>query len=207
VALVESSFEDLSAMVRSFIDGSPWLPLSGVTPVGARPTERIVFADGLSEEELGRIESNFRFAFPPDLRVMLSVALPISKGFPDWRSAEAEDLETMLDWPADGICFDISHNAFWFDGWGDRPLDTDTACSNAREHIADAPVLIPVYRHRYIPAQPSVAGNPVFSVWQSDITYYGRDLTDYLNREFCASDHRAPVTGTRRVPFWSDLIA
>jgi len=207
VALVENSFEDLTATVKSFVDGSPWLPLSGVTPKDARPTERIVFAEGLSEQELVRIESNFRFVFPPDLRAMLSLALPISKGFPDWRSAEAEDLETMLDWPADGICFDISHNAFWFDAWGDRPLDTDTACSTAREHIADAPVLIPIFGHRYIPSQPSLADNPVFSIWQSDITYYGRDLLDYLNREFRVSHRDTPIAGTRRIPFWSDLIS
>jgi hypothetical protein len=27
-------------------------------------------------------------------------------------------------------------------------------------------------------------GNPVFSIWQTDIVYYGYDLVDYLAEEF-----------------------
>jgi hypothetical protein len=192
--------------VRRFIDDPPWLPLRGVVEPGARPTERVAFEDGLSEEELVRIERRFRFTFPPDLRAMLSVALPVSPGFPDWRSEEPEELERTLDWPADGVCFDITNSDFWFDGWGERPFDTDEACQLARERIADAPMLIPVYRHHYIPDQPALEGNPVFSVYQTDVIYYGRNLPDYLEREFRATRSNEPIADARYIPLWSELL-
>jgi hypothetical protein len=47
----------------------------------------------------------------------------------------------------------------------------------------------------------------VFSVYQSDIIYYGRDLTDYLNREFRSPMDRSPIVGVRPVRFWSDLVS
>jgi hypothetical protein len=196
----------LDATVRKFIDDPPWLPRGGVTEPGDRPTERIEFEDGLSEVELINIESTFHFSFPPDLRAMLAVALPVSNGFPGWRSPEREELETKLDWPAHGVCFDITNNGFWFDGWGERPLATDEACQVARDFIAEAPVLIPIYGHRYIPAQPALAGNPVFSVYQTDIIHYGRDLPDYLEREFRATRSHKPVAEARQIRFWSKLL-
>ena len=191
---------------RRFIDDPPWLPLRGVIEPGARPAERVAFEPGLSEEELTRIESRFRFTFPPDLRAMLSAALPVSPGFPNWRSEEPEELDRILDWPADGICFDITNSDFWFDGWGKRPLDTDEACELAREHIADAPLLVPIYGHRYIPDQPALAGNPVFSVYQTEIICYGRDLPDFLEREFRATGPNEPIADARDIPFWSKLL-
>jgi hypothetical protein len=195
----------LDMAVRRFIDDPPWLRPRGLIEPGARPTERVAFEDGLTDEELVSIESRFRFTFPPDLRAMLSVALPISPGFPDWRSEEPEELERLLDWPADGVCFDITNNEFWLEGWGERPFDTDQACQLAREQIADAPVLIPIYGHRYIPAHPALEGNPVFSVYQTDIIYYGRNLADYLEREFRATAPNEPIADARHIPFWSDL--
>jgi len=137
---------------------------------------------------------------------MLSAALPISEGFPKWRSAEEEELEIALDWPMEGICFDIAHSAFWLGEWGARPLDVDEACMLARELIADAPTLIPIYRHRYIPDEPARDGNPVFSVYQSDIIYCGCDLGDYLDREFRRPSDHSPVVDVH-VPFWSDLVS
>ena len=166
-----------------------------------------MFEPGLSKHELERIENRFKFVFPSDLRSLLSAALPVSAGFPHWRSAPEEDLEDALDWPAEGICFDIQRNGFWLDAWGRRPLDLDEACSVAREHIAEAPTLIPIYGHRYLPDEPTEAGNPVFSVHQSDVIYYGLDLPDYLDREFGAPGNNGPIVGVRPVQFWSDLVS
>ncbi|KAK9111952.1 hypothetical protein Scep_019471 [Stephania cephalantha] len=48
-----------------------------------------------------RAEAEFGFSFPPDLRVVLSVGLPISPGFPDWRAPTASRLQlrASLDLP------------------------------------------------------------------------------------------------------------
>jgi hypothetical protein len=197
---------ELLDYVREFIADPPFLPLTGVVDADARRSERIAFEPGLSDDEFDGIESRFKLEFPPDLRVLLGAALPISVGFPDWRSAPEDDLEDALDWPAEGICFDIERNGFWLDAWGHRPLDLDEACIIARERIAEAPTLIPIYAHRYLPDKPTEPGNPVFSVYQSDIIYYGHDLLDFLDREFRTPADKPPIAGVRPVRFWSDLV-
>jgi hypothetical protein len=192
---------------RRFVADPPWLPLSGVAEPGDRPTQRVVFNHGLTDEEFEAIEARFKFRFPPDLHVLLATGLPVSNGFPDWRSGDEEDLERMLEWPADGICFDIERSGFWLDEWGVQPLDFDAAVAIAREEIARAPTLIPIYGHRYIADEPEQSGNPVFSVYQTDIIVYGRDLEDYLDREFINPDGRDPVENQlRAIRFWSDIV-
>lgn len=75
--------------------------------------------------------------------------------------------------------------------------------------MSSAPKLIPVAGHRYIPASPCEVGNPIFSVYQTDVIYYGADLWEYLENEFyyCFGKPglsvREPV---KQIPFWSWLI-
>lgn len=58
-----------------------------------------------------------------------------------------------------------------------------------------APRLIPICSHRYIPEEPHDAGNPVFSVMQSDVIYYGADLANYSKGS--SSLRRPPVSRSR----------
>jgi hypothetical protein len=46
------------------------------------------------------------------------------------------------------------------------------------------PRLVPVFSHRYLPAEPHLSGNPVLSVYQTDIIYYGSNLKRYIAHEF-----------------------
>jgi hypothetical protein len=205
--VVPDSPSRLAEYVREFVADPPWLPLRGLVEAGDRPTERIVFERGVSDEEFSEIEARFKFVFPPDLRLLLSVGLPVSTGFPDWRSAAAEDRDHILAWPAHGVYLDVERAGFWLGTWGPRPIDLDAALTIALEHIGRAPTLIPIYGHRYIPEEPAASGNPVFSVYGTDIIFYGRDLKDYLEREFRHPEHRGPVTGQPRViRFWSDIV-
>jgi hypothetical protein len=198
---------DEFGFVREFVDDPPLLIMTGGVSADAPSDARIALEPGLSDEEVERVQQRFRFRFPPDLRALLCTALPVSSRFPNWRSALDDDLDTLLDWPADGICFDIQHGNFWLEAWGPRPFDTDEACTVAREHIAHAPTLIPIFGHRYIPDEPAEAGNPVFSIHQSDIIHYGRDLPDYINRELRPRvGAHAPVSGARPIRFWTDLL-
>src|SRR5205814_9942079 len=48
----------------------------------------VVLERGLSNEELRDVELHHAFQFPPDLRLFLATALPVSSGFPNWRSEE-----------------------------------------------------------------------------------------------------------------------
>jgi hypothetical protein len=60
--------------------------------------------------------------------------------------------------------------------------------------------------HRMMPAEPHLSGNPVFSVHQTDIIVYGKDLRDYLTHEFLMTeDDQEEWTiprGTRPIAFW-----
>src|SRR5260370_23892793 len=107
-------------------------------------------------------------------------ALPVSNGFVNWRSATEEEIKEGMSRPYDGICFDIEHNVFWPGAWGTRPSSLDDAFAIAKKAVDAAPILIPILGHRYIPDSPNEAGNPVFSVYQTDIIYYGSELAGYL---------------------------
>jgi len=153
-------------------------PLGGQENVDFRHCQKVleragvVFADGLSEAELSSVENRYGFQFPADLREYLAHALPTGNGFPNWRHLEDDpQIATAMAWPLEGICFDIEHNAFWPNEWGERPSDPAAAFEVARRHVEAAPKLIPIRGHRYLPAEPAEPGNPVFSVYQTDIIY------------------------------------
>lgn len=161
---------------------------------------------GLSKTELQSIENEFCFQFPEDLKSLLSLALPTSHGFPDWRHESEVSLRQRLDDPFKGIAFDIQYNQFWHATWGDRPLDLSVAVEEARVQVAKWPPLLPIYKHRYLPAEPILAGNPVFSVHQTDIIYYGSDLLRYFACEFGDMDYATAVAGEiRKILFWSEF--
>lgn len=167
------------------------------------------FAQGLSEGEVRRTQSRYGFVFPPDLRDFLMFALPVSHGFMNWRDAEEDEVLKSLSWPYEGICFDIERNSFWLDDWGRRPATLDEAFAVAREALERAPKLIPVYGHRYMPDRPDEPGNPVFSVYQTDIIYYGCNLADYLENEFSYYFGRGEYSlegEIKHVEFWSQLV-
>jgi hypothetical protein len=72
--------------------------------------------------------------------------------------------------------------------------------------------LVAVYGHRYIPAEPGLAGNPVFSIHQSDVIVYGSSLASYLAAEFgvVSDDERAglaPATSRSGATSSSDRTA
>ena len=166
----------------------------------------IRFDDGLSTNELRSVEQEFGFVFPSDLAEFLRVGLPVSDRFPDWRNGARDELRSWLDLPRSGIMFDIENNNFWLPEWGTRPNETDAAKSLVTELIRQAPTLIPIYSHRMIPDRPNTNGNPVFSVHQTDIIYYGCDLRDYFVHEFFSGSEIGlwPIDteSIRKIEFW-----
>jgi len=174
----------------------------------------VTFEDGLTSTEFAGTETRYGFLFPPDLREFLSLELPVSEGFPNRRTGliqgprDVMPIAEFLARPADGICFDIERDNFWMQDWGPKPENFREAFQLAREMVKRAPALIPIYQHRFLPAEPSLEGNPVLSVWQTDIIYYGTDLSSYFGKEFDVplsnrgNGNRSP----RRIRFWSDII-
>jgi hypothetical protein len=117
--------------------------------------------------------------------------------------------------------FDVEHNDLWRPSWGPKPETLEARKARVRELVAAAPRLIPVFAHRYLLAEPCTAGNPVFSVYQSDIVVYGADLRDYLIFEFAdllglearalekewAARINERFADFEAIPFWGDLLA
>lgn len=169
----------------------------------------VVFAPGLEAAEVETAERAYAIDFPPDLRELLMFALPVSAGWPDWRRIDPR-IHAQLRAPYEGICFDIEHNDFWLADWGEKPKTLPAAFTVAKAHVLAAPTLIPIRGHRYLPSRPSLAGNPVFSVHQTDIIHYGADLWNYLENElpgaFETSEYQLGQL-LRHIDFWSALAS
>lgn len=148
----------------------------------------IEFDEPLTDEEFAAVEQEFEFQFPPDLRAFLQTGLPVSRKFPDWRNGDRDKLREQLGIPGHGMLFDVERNGFWLDDWGPRPSGLEEAFAIVRSKLQSAPKLIPIYAHRMMPDRPCEHDNPVFSVHQTDIIYYGINLRDYLIHEFFANE-------------------
>jgi hypothetical protein len=132
----------------------------------------------------------------------------IDPRFPNWREDPAAIIANAREWVLGAFLDDVEDNGFWMDAWGAQPSDVDEALAVAEQHVAAAPLLLPVYAHRFLPAEPNLAGNPVFSVWQAtDTIYYGYNLQNYLRNEFLSGE---PDLGTpqdhRAIRFWSEIV-
>lgn len=164
----------------------------------------IRWTTGYSAHQLANIQSRFDLRFPPDLIELYSQRRPV--GTYDWLTDIAE-IKRKLTWPLEGLLFDIENNVLWLDAWGERPGDKAARAEIVTAAVAKAPKLIPICGHRYLPETPALAGNPVLSVYQSDIIVYGTNLSDYIDHEFGPGNgprlHHGPV---RKIPFWSQFI-
>jgi hypothetical protein len=173
----------------------------------ASPVHRVEFDTGLTDAEVVAVERRYEFQFPPDLRDFLQTAMPRGPQFPDWRSGDESILRDWLGLPLDGVLFDVEHNGFWLEAWGPRPDSLEAALQTAGELIAAAPRLVPIYGHRMMPDEPHEAGNPVFSVHQTDIIYYGVYLADYLRTEFWLPDREQWLARIRPIRFWDMFVS
>jgi hypothetical protein len=181
------------------------------------------WTNGLSDREIDLAEARWSLRFPPDFRLFLrllhvpdrpmigrgfvgSTAVPIrGPSFYDWRE-QSDAIRRALDWPADGLVHDVEHNDLWLREWGPRPSSAIARRARVREAVAAAPRLIPILGHRYLVAEPSRAGNPVLSVYQSDIIVYGNDLRDYLLRDVLARGVESDRTAVGEIPFWGQFL-
>jgi hypothetical protein len=167
----------------------------------------VVFAEGLSEQEIIKIKQEYNIEFPKELREFYSTALPVSKGFYNWRDfkpSNVQYIKGVIDRPFNDI-YELAEEVFWCDEWGDEPNESERA-NVVREMLKKAPGLIPIYLHRYIPTI-NLEPTPVFSIHDTDIIYYGENLESYFEIEFgdkIQSNINCKVINN--VPFWSDLL-
>ncbi|WP_431230113.1 hypothetical protein [Paenarthrobacter nicotinovorans] len=77
---------------------------------------KVPLAPGLSPWQLEDVEEQFSFEFSPDHARFLSLAMPIGPGWVDWLG-DPVGIQKRLDWPRDGVLFDVRESAFWPEEW------------------------------------------------------------------------------------------
>ena len=162
----------------------------------------VEFAPGLSEDEILQIETTYGVRFPASLREFYQTALPVfcaHNVFPRWNDFSAKNIAAIRERmaaPYQWLRRDVERG-FCPPAWEGKDID---------RLFGEAPKLIPVYAHRYMPAIDH-PDPPVISTVGRDTIVYGRNLRDYLERDFTQND---PVADRKDIPFvpvWSDVIA
>ncbi|MBR5516234.1 MAG: hypothetical protein IKU52_08535 [Clostridia bacterium] len=148
----------------------------------------ICFQKGLSDSEIDRIENIYDILLPSSLRNFYKYALPIGKNFPKWNDFSNENINF------------IKERMYLPYKW----ISSDIMWCKALWEIKDAPKLIPIYSHRYMPII-NHPDPPVFSTVGRDTIWYGKNLREYFYNEFireynCVTDY-IPY-----VPLWSEII-
>lgn len=163
---------------------------------------------GYSQIELDDVQAKWDLRFPPDLIELLRECRPLvdhQECF-DWVTAEPKLIKFWLDWPFEGYWRTVQRAGAWWPEWGERPRKFGEQREKLRGIFANAPTLIPLLGHRFIPDEPSETGNPVFSVFHSDIVYYGANLLDWLARECWTGGPASPWPPVKEIRFWSDAV-
>ena len=164
-------------------------------------------AKGLLPREIAAIESELGFRLPEDFAYLLqNIRDPGGVLFP-WSNFIKQEYDKTIAWILHGVEFDIEQSDVWMRRWGERPVELSAALDTARRDFATWPKLLPVYGHRFLAAEPFRCGNPVFSIMQTDIIYYGADLAHYLVNEFVDQDWALHVEAQKiqRIEVWSDF--
>ena len=167
----------------------------------------VTLDEGLSLEELQFIESFYEIKFPQSLQSFLMLKVPISHGFYNWRDMNKDNVEyikKIINFPYEEI-FNRADEVYWNDNWGVEP-DKDGYLYMVREKLRNAPKLVPVYSHRYMPITPEI-NPPVLSIHGVDVIFYGMDLEDYIDIEF--GNKKQTSIQFDKLPFidfWSDIM-
>src|SRR5579863_2963351 len=160
---------------------------------------------GYSKTEIDDIQARWKLRFPPDLVELLLEhrSLFSGPGSFDWVLSDPAEIQQRLDWPFEGFSFEVQHNQAWWPEWGAKSNDFAEQQRRLSEVFAQIPKLIPLFAHRYLPEEPCERGNPVFSVYQTDIIYYGADLADYIERERHNDRYvTKPWPPIKKIRFW-----
>lgn len=165
---------------------------------------------GLTNAQLAVVEDALGIELPFEVGLLLVMGVPDDDGWRDWREDPVDQLRQWRAWVTDGVVFDVRENDFWSPTFGPRPEGLEERIAAAAHAVDALDPLFPLYGHRAIPvATPaghdSASGNPVLSVMQTDVVEYGRDLADWLHRDFRVPLPTWEMPGERRFPFWSEL--
>ncbi len=168
----------------------------------------VEFALGLSDEELCWIEHEYGIVFPEELKSFYKVALPISRGFYNWRDKRNENviyIKRVMRIPIQGIV-ENSEDIDWSEEWGEEPSDSNERRKIIEDMVLKAPKLIPIFSHRYM-VSVRCETPPIFSIYGTDIIYFAKNIIDYFLIEFKIKENDVFMNNeVSYIPFWSDLL-
>lgn len=153
-------------------------------------TTGIIFADGLTDEEIVRIESAFGFRFPREIREFLSCAVPVGDDFFDWRDMSETNLEKLRTFQKqmeDAFVFDVENSEDLLREFLGETVADIAEKETLRVFVMDwlrrSVKLIPFYAHRCF--FDGMDDMPIVSFWQAvDAIFFGSDFENYLENEF-----------------------
>jgi len=158
---------------------------------------------GLTDKDIIRIESAFKTKMPEDYKSLLKAGVPSGEGFPDWSNPKKEAKSTWK-WIDKAFEFDIKNSEYWFEEFGDKPVDTKRAVKRALKSIHKWPPFFPVFSHRFMASAPGNAGNPVVSLYQAvDSIIYGANIEEYFANEFDSERKTSISQYVVNIPHWS----
>ena len=67
----------------------------------------VEFEAGLTDVEMGKIESTYKIEFPKSLKIFLMTVLPVSRGFYNWRNFEEDNIrfiKMVMNRPIEDVC-------------------------------------------------------------------------------------------------------
>ena len=168
----------------------------------------IIVEKGLSSEEISTIEKEYNLVFPVQLKTFLSLVLPVSIGYYNWRDVSLENINKIkkaIDAPLHDI-YQEKNYIDWNPKWGEEPESLLDRYQRINDIIYQAPRLIPFCGHRFIPS-----GNyhrcPILSIYGSDIIYYGSDIDEFFEIEYgYKKQNMINFNDIDYVPVWSDLM-
>jgi len=119
-----------------------------------------------------------------------------------------EAIKEFERWVYRGVAAEVDAG-FWPQAWGAKPASGPERVAQLDDFWAIWPKLLPLTGHRALPVSPAQAGNPVFSLMQTDIIYYGFSLVDWfqLDHSDRSSSHAKfhASKPSRHIPGWSDF--
>ena len=171
----------------------------------------VKFSKGLLQDEIDEIEKIYEIKFPKSLCEFYKQGFPVSADdnrFPQWMNFSDENISKIkkrIYAPYEWLLKYVKIG-FWVPQWGETKESNDEKIQKYLEIITDAPKLIPLYSHRYMPVLDGVDNPPVISTVGRDTIIYGGNLYEYLRNEFGNRGDFFVKQNHINIPFWSDVI-
>lgn len=176
----------------------------------------ITFANGLTSEEITKIECFYGFRFPNEIAEFLSIAYPVGLHFFNYRNMSFENKKEFDNFQTkikESFLFDIEQNeAFIKEMLSeaiDENLDSKAFVNAVLSMLENSPRLIPFYAHRCF--FDGMNNMPIVSFYQSvDTIFYGTSFENYLENEFLHTDSfdnpQKPSKEIKNTGIWHYII-